>query len=48
MSETIAHTWQDIWEYFEENPVYQRAYTYDFEVYDPSDPETVTVYVAIR
>lgn len=48
MSEAVGQVWEDICAYFEENPMYQRAYTFDFEVYDPSDPETVNIYIAIR
>jgi predicted transcriptional regulator YdeE len=48
MPKAVGEVWDEIEEYFEENPAYQRAYTFDFEVHDPSDPETVNVYVAIR
>jgi predicted transcriptional regulator YdeE len=45
---SMGEAWENVGEYFEENPAYQRAYTFDFEVYDPSEPETVNIYVAIR
>jgi predicted transcriptional regulator YdeE len=48
MPEAVADVWEDIRAYFEENTIYQRAYTYDFEVYDPSEPEIVNIYVSIR
>lgn len=44
----VGEVWDEIQEYFEDNPAYQRAYTFDFEIYDPDDPDTVNVYIAIR
>lgn len=45
---SVTDAWDRIWQFFESNNDYQRAYTYDFEVYDPSDPEVVNIYVSIR
>ena len=44
----LTRTWKEIWNYFANNKVYQRAYTADFEVYDKSFPELVEVYIAIQ
>ena len=48
MPRAVGQVWDEIQEYFEENLAYQRAFTFDFELYDPSDSETINVYVAIR
>ncbi|MDX2242485.1 MAG: GyrI-like domain-containing protein [Leptolyngbyaceae cyanobacterium bins.302] len=44
----LTRTWKEIWNYFANNKVYQRAYTADFEVYDKSFPDLVEVYIAIQ
>lgn len=48
MPGAITRAWREIQEYFAEAPEYERAYTYDFEVYDPAEPNVVTIYVAIK
>ncbi len=44
----LSRTWKEIWNYFANNKVYQRAYTVDFEVYDQAFPDQVEIYIAIQ
>lgn len=48
MPAAVNEAWREIGEYFADNPMYRRAFTFDFEMYDPSEPNVVNVYVAIR
>jgi predicted transcriptional regulator YdeE len=48
MPAATAQAWEGIRRFFEGNPAYHRAYTYDFEVHDPSIPDIINIYVAIR
>lgn len=41
----VVQTWQHIWDYFALGCRYQRAFTTDFERYDP---EQVRIYIAIK
>ncbi len=47
MPQIVMQTWQYIWQYFETNKQYQRAYVADIEWYDTSSPEKVEIYISI-
>lgn len=47
MPDAVVHGWQQIWAYFARPDAPPRAYTTDFECYDPLQPSTVRIYVAI-
>lgn len=38
-------TWRQIWHYFRHNSPYQRAFTTDFELYEP---QQTSIYIAVR
>jgi predicted transcriptional regulator YdeE len=40
--------WQEVWSYFARAGAPARAYTTDFEYYDPALPSTVRIHIAIR
>jgi len=44
----VVAGWQGIWEYFARPGAPQRAYTADFEVYDPSTPYEVRICIAVK
>ncbi len=48
MTAVGTELWREINDYFADNPMYLRAYTFDFEMYDPAEPNVVNIYVAIR
>jgi predicted transcriptional regulator YdeE len=47
MPAAVVNGWKQVWSYFAEANAPKRAYTTDFEYYDPSDPSTVKIYVAV-
>ena len=42
----VVELWQEIWDYFEKNSDYERAFTVDFEKYAKEDE--IEIYVAIK
>jgi predicted transcriptional regulator YdeE len=42
----VVELWEEIWEYFEKNSDYERAFTIDFEKYAKEDE--VEIYVSIK
>jgi predicted transcriptional regulator YdeE len=46
MPDVAFRTWQEVWNYFDENDDYERAYTTDFEQY--VDENGITIYIAIK
>ena len=46
MPQALIQTWGTIWEYFSGDPRYQRAYTFDFELYQA--PDRVDVNIAVK
>ncbi|HKS95057.1 MAG TPA: GyrI-like domain-containing protein [Terriglobia bacterium] len=51
MPQAVIETWSRIWDYFASHPAHRRAYTADFELYEPRSqgpsPE-VDIYIAIQ
>ena len=48
MPAAVIAGWQAVWAYFAEPDAPARAYTTDFEQYEPDDPSTVHIHVAVR
>lgn len=48
MPAAVIAGWQQVWAYFDRPGAPQRAYTTDFEYYDPSEPSTLRIHVAVR
>ena len=48
MPRALIETWMRIYEYFDANPPYTRAYAADFEIHDASEPDRVEIYVGVR
>ena len=48
MPAAVIAGWQAVWAYFAEPDAPARAYTTDFEEYDPADPSAVRIHVAVR
>ena len=46
LPEVAFEAWQEIWDYFENNSDYERAYGVDFEKY--SKKEVVEIYISIK
>ena len=46
LPQIIIDTWQEIWEYFENNDEYQREFNVDFEKY--SKENEIEIYIAIK
>ena len=46
MPQALIQTWGAIWGYFSEGKKYQRAYTYDFELYRA--PDRVDIHIAVK
>ena len=46
LPEIIYDTWQEIWDYFENNDEYKRKYSIDFEKY--SVEEEIEIYISIE
>ncbi len=46
LPEIVLDCWKDIWEYFENDAKYERAYTIDFEKY--SKETEIEIYVSIK
>lgn len=44
----LIEGWSYIWTYFDNGTEYQRAYTFDFELYDLSHPTKVDIYIAVK
>lgn len=42
----VTDTWQEIWDYFDGEPEYERAFTVDFEKYVSEDE--IEIYIAIK
>ena len=42
----VVAGWQAVWEYFARPDAPRRAYTADFELYDPSTPYEVRIFIA--
>jgi len=47
MPAAVVNGWKQVWSYFAELKAPKRSYTTDFEYYDPSDPSTVKIYIAV-
>lgn len=45
LPDIVVDCWKDIWEYFENEPEYERAYTIDFEKYTREDG--IDIYISI-
>ena len=48
MPAAVIAGWEQVWRYFAEPAVPARAYTTDFEYYDPAEPSTVRIHIAVR
>lgn len=46
MPQALIQAWGTIWEYFSGHPKYQRAYTFDFELYQA--PDRVDIHIAVK
>ncbi|HXY30244.1 MAG TPA: GyrI-like domain-containing protein [Gemmatimonadaceae bacterium] len=46
--DVVVSTWQTVWEYFAPPQERERAYTADFEWYDPSDAQRLEIWIALR
>ena len=46
LPDIVIDCWKDIWEYFENKPEYERAYTIDFEKY--SKENEIEIYISIK
>lgn len=46
LPEIVGETWKEIWDYFENNSEYERAYTIDFEKYLKEDE--LEIYISIH
>ncbi|MGB6328572.1 MAG: GyrI-like domain-containing protein [Halarcobacter sp.] len=46
LPEIVAETWKEIWDYFENEPKYERDYAIDFEKY--SKENFVEIYISIK
>lgn len=46
MPQALIETWGTIWTYFTPEQKYQRAYTYDFELYRA--PDRVDIHIAVK
>jgi len=46
--QVVMQAWQYIWNYFEKNTPYKRAYLADFEWYDTMTPNKVEIYISIE
>lgn len=46
LPEIVAKTWKEIWDYFENEPKYERDYAIDFEKY--SKENFVEIYISIK
>ena len=46
LPQVVIDTWTEIWEYFENNTEYKRAYTIDFEHYTKEDE--IEIYISIE
>lgn len=46
LPEIVIECWKDVWEYFEKDSEYERAYTIDFEKY--SKENFIEIYVSIK
>lgn len=46
MPQALIQTWSTIWQYFSQEQKYQRAYTYDFELYRA--PDRVDIHIAVK
>ena len=44
----VVAGWQQVWAYFASPEAPARAYTTDFEYYDPAQPSTVRIHIAVR
>jgi predicted transcriptional regulator YdeE len=44
----VVAGWQEVWTYFARPGAPARAYTTDFEYYDPALPSTVRIHIAVR
>ncbi len=48
MPQAVMDGWSAVWKYFSQTTELSRAFTTDFERYDPSKPNAVEIYVAVR
>jgi len=46
MPDSVLNKWKEIWDFFDKNSDYKRAYTADFDVYKSNDE--VDIYVSIQ
>jgi len=46
LPEIVVDCWKDVWQYFEDEPKYERDYTIDFEKYSKEDE--IEIYIAIK
>jgi len=48
MPGAVIDGWKQVWSYFADTKAHsRRAYTTDFEYYDPAEPSTVRIYIAV-
>ena len=47
MPGAVIDGWKQVWSYFADTKAHSRAYTTDFEYYDPAEPSTVRIYIAV-
>ena len=47
MPDAVVDGWKQVWSYFADPKAPRRAYTTDFELYDPADPSTVKIHIAV-
>jgi predicted transcriptional regulator YdeE len=48
MPAAVIAGWQQVWEYFARAGAPLRAYTTDFEYYDPAQPSIVRIHIAVH
>lgn len=48
MPVAVLTGWQQVWTYFSRPGAPERAYMTDFEYYDPAEPSTVRIHIAVR
>ncbi len=48
MPAAVLTAWQQVWPYFSRPGAPERAYTTHFEYYDPVQPSTVRIHIAVR
>lgn len=47
-AQAVQATWERVWQYFEEDMTYTRAYDTDFEIHDQASPGKVELFISVR